>query len=206
MWVFTRVIPLAPAGLARYRAGDLLSRVTGDVDALDLLYLRLFTPALAAGAALVAVSILLAVTAPLALPAVIAVFVVFAAILPWRAAEASRSAGEDLIEAAADTRAEAGDLAAGRVELLAYGAGGRVLARLDAASARWTAAQRRLARLSLINAAFTGLSGPLAFAGATTSSKGRDSAQSLRDKVSTATVPLPRAAVFQRRKAPLIEA
>src|SRR6202012_4472425 len=37
---YTSIEPLAPAQLASYRSGDLLSRMVGDVDALQNLYLR----------------------------------------------------------------------------------------------------------------------------------------------------------------------
>ncbi|HET8980763.1 MAG TPA: thiol reductant ABC exporter subunit CydC [Solirubrobacteraceae bacterium] len=43
-----RIAPLAPAELAGYRAGDLLSRLVGDVDALQNLYLRGLGPPLVA--------------------------------------------------------------------------------------------------------------------------------------------------------------
>lgn len=44
--VFERLIPLAPAGLARTGRGDLLSRLVGDVDALQDLPLRVVQPLL----------------------------------------------------------------------------------------------------------------------------------------------------------------
>lgn len=56
---YARIEPLAPAGLAPYRAGDLLSRMVADVDALQNLYLRGLEPpliALLAGAVSVGVA------------------------------------------------------------------------------------------------------------------------------------------------------
>jgi ATP-binding cassette, subfamily C, bacterial CydC len=57
--VYTRLEPLAPAQLGAFRQGDLLTRLVGDVDALQDLYLRGLGPplvALMAGAAAVAVT------------------------------------------------------------------------------------------------------------------------------------------------------
>ncbi|AMB60397.1 hypothetical protein AWU67_07230 [Microterricola viridarii] len=47
--VFQRLIPLAPAGLARTKRGDLLSRLVSDVDALQDLPLRVVQPLLVSG-------------------------------------------------------------------------------------------------------------------------------------------------------------
>ena len=44
VWFFEKVEPLAPAGLRRFRQGDLLNRLVADIDTLDGLYLRLISP------------------------------------------------------------------------------------------------------------------------------------------------------------------
>lgn len=41
---FSKLLPLSPAGLARYRQGELLNRIVADVDTLDHLYLRVISP------------------------------------------------------------------------------------------------------------------------------------------------------------------
>src|SRR4029077_53024 len=62
---YARIEPLAPAHLEGFRSGDLVSRMVGDVDALQGLYLRgIGPPAAAIVAAVVSV-----VTAALILPA-----------------------------------------------------------------------------------------------------------------------------------------
>lgn len=48
VWFFERAIPLAPARLGGYRSGDLLNRVTADIDALDNLYIRVLAPTVVA--------------------------------------------------------------------------------------------------------------------------------------------------------------
>ena len=165
LWVFRTIAPLAPGGLARLRGGDLLSRVTQDVDALDSLYLRLVTPVLAAAIGALAVAILLAIHAPLALPGVLGLFVFSAIVLPVIAARSGAQAGEGVAEASAEARAEAGDLVSGLAELKAYGADERIAARLDAASADWLGAQRRIAALSFLNASILAFAAPASFAG-----------------------------------------
>ena len=44
LWVFGRLVPLAPAQLGYQRAGDVLSRLLNDIEALDGFYLRLLLP------------------------------------------------------------------------------------------------------------------------------------------------------------------
>lgn len=163
LWVFDRAAPLVPAGLGGLRAGDLLSRVTGDVDALDGLYLRLVTPALSALFGALAAVLILAFTAPAAILPVIGLFILSGLGLPLLAARLGQSAGENVTQSASDTRSEAADLIAGMAELKAYGAEGAVLSRLDAASARWISGQRQLAGLALMNTAVLAFAGPASF-------------------------------------------
>lgn len=47
-WFFSRLAPIPLHRLKQFRKGDLLNRLVADVDALDQLYLRLFSPLLAA--------------------------------------------------------------------------------------------------------------------------------------------------------------
>lgn len=163
IWVFDTAAPLAPSKLNTLRGGDLLARVTQDVDALDNLYLRLITPVAAALMGVLTASLLLAMFAPAALPGVIGVFLLAGLGLPLWAAKRGRAPGEDLAQASALTRAEAGDLAAGLAELKAYGADTRVIDRLERASTTWITAQKTLASQSWINAALLSLAAPLSF-------------------------------------------
>lgn len=163
LWVFETAAPLAPARLGGLRSGDLLSRVTGDVDALDGLYLRLVTPVIAAAAGAICVIILLIFTAPLAIPGVIGLFALAGIGLPLLAAKLGSRPGETIAAAQSAARAESADLVSGLTELKAYGAEHTVLSRLEAASAGWITAQRQLAHLALLNGAFLALSGPLSF-------------------------------------------
>ena len=46
--VFRHLLPLDPGQLANYRDGDLIARLTGDIDALDTVYLFAIAPILTA--------------------------------------------------------------------------------------------------------------------------------------------------------------
>jgi len=163
LWVFEIAAPLAPAKLGRLRSGDLLARVTQDVDALDNLYLRLATPVFAATVGAIAASILLALTAPAALPGVLGVFLLASLGLPLWAAKRSQTPGAQAATASALARAEAGDLVAGLAELKAYGADQRLIEKLDTTSADWINAQRQIASQSWFNGAILALAAPGSF-------------------------------------------
>ena len=48
VWFYESVEPLAPARLLQYKSGDLLQRITGDIDTLENLYARVIAPPLTA--------------------------------------------------------------------------------------------------------------------------------------------------------------
>ncbi|HET97330.1 MAG TPA: thiol reductant ABC exporter subunit CydC, partial [Desulfurivibrio alkaliphilus] len=52
VWFFTRLEPLAPAGLGHLHSGDLFSRLKADIDHLDEFYLRFLLPLMTAAAGL----------------------------------------------------------------------------------------------------------------------------------------------------------
>lgn len=57
IYTFSKLLPLSPAGLARYRQGELLNRVVADVDTLDHLYLRVISPLVGAFVVIMVVTI-----------------------------------------------------------------------------------------------------------------------------------------------------
>lgn len=48
VWFYQKIEPQAPANLYRYRSGDLLSRIVGDIDILDSLFVRVLSPTISA--------------------------------------------------------------------------------------------------------------------------------------------------------------
>lgn len=48
VWFYKKIEPQAPANLYRYRSGDLLSRIVGDIDILDSLFVRVLSPTISA--------------------------------------------------------------------------------------------------------------------------------------------------------------
>jgi ATP-binding cassette, subfamily C, bacterial CydC len=147
---YARIEPLAPAGLQAFRGGDLMTRMIGDVDALQGLYLRGIGPplvALAAGAVCVG-------TASAFLPAagvVLAAGLVAGGVaVPYVAGRLGRAAGTRQAPARGTLTAEIVELLRAAPELAVYGAEERMIERVREAD-------RELDRLARRDAVVAGM-------------------------------------------------
>lgn len=136
---YRRIEPLAPAGLETYRRGDLVSRMVGDVDALQSLYLRgLGPPVVAVIAGGVAVGIAAAIL-PAAAIVLVAGLVAGGVVVPAVSGLLGRTSGRSRAEARGRLAAELVELFRGAPELVVYGQEDVVLRRVrdaDEAAAR----------------------------------------------------------------------
>ncbi len=122
VWVYRRIEPLAPAVLARYRSGDVLSRLVADVDTLDNAWLRVFSPALVALAAAVSMIVfLLFFSVPVAFIDLILLTVV-GVLFPFIVQRLARRPAEQAAALAGEIKAELLDDFAGLAELQVLGA------------------------------------------------------------------------------------
>lgn len=145
--IFARVMTLDPAQLARYREGDLVARLIGDVDTLDTLFLILVAPALTAIAAGLAFGVLAGVYAPLLAWSVTAVLLAGALLVPGVLARVSRRPGGDAQKAASFARAVVHDAVQGHADIAAFGAQSRAAAQFLDATRRLADARDRVAAL-----------------------------------------------------------
>lgn len=171
LWVFARATPLSPGRLDLLRGGDVLARLTGDVDALDGLYLRVATPLIAATAGLAAAMLVIAAASPPAALVAGVLFLAASAGAPALTLRLAAGPGRDAADALSAVRAEATDLVEGLAELKAFGAEDRALAALDDAAERALTAQRRMRAAGGLSTAVLAGAGPLtALAAALTAS------------------------------------
>jgi len=147
VWLFRRLVPLAPAGLEHYAGGDVAGRLRADVDSLENLYLRIFAP-LVTGV----MSILLAVvfstlwSVPAAL--VLLVFLLLSGLaLPLLAVRLAREPGGRSTTLAGELRSCVTEGLQGAEELILLGAQELQAAQIDALSGRLVAEQQRLGRI-----------------------------------------------------------
>lgn len=145
VWFFAGLIRGAAGGLGFRRSGDVLSRLVGDVEALDRLYIAIVVP-LACAVLILPVLLVAAGRVGAALAAAVgAAFAVAAFGLPWLAFRAARVAGGRLAAAASGLRTAALDALTGLREVRAFGAEGRMLATVQARESALLAAQHDVA-------------------------------------------------------------
>jgi thiol reductant ABC exporter CydC subunit len=151
---YERIEPLAPAELDGFRRGDLLRRMVGDVDALQGVFVRGLSPAVAA----VATGALCVAAVSTVLPAAAIILalglLVAGAAVPTLAWALARMTGSRRVAARAELTSELVDVLRGAPELVAYGCADDALARIHATDAT-------LARLGRRDALVTGLADAL---------------------------------------------
>ena len=159
--VYRALVPLAPAGLADHRSGDLLDRAIEDVAALEGLYVRVLGPSLVA----VAVGVLLG---PALLPfgvwlaaAAVAGFVVSGTAAPWLARRRGLAPGRRLADLRGELSARLVDGVQGQAELLAFDQAANHASSVAALSRAMVEEQKRLARASALGGALAGLGADL---------------------------------------------
>ncbi|MFZ2404870.1 MAG: thiol reductant ABC exporter subunit CydC [Methylobacter sp.] len=154
-WFFQQLIPLVPGRLSSMRSGDLLSRMTADIDALDALYLRLLAPAVVAAIGVTAVTVFLAFYAPVVSLATGLMLIVASVWVPWVFNRLGRAGAEEIVVLAANFRIRQLDMIQGLADLVANRAYGRFSDFLSQFSDLMIDIQRRNNHLSAISSAFT---------------------------------------------------
>ncbi|MFY9997736.1 MAG: cysteine/glutathione ABC transporter ATP-binding protein/permease CydC [Leclercia sp.] len=159
---FSKLLPLSPAGLARYRQGELLNRVVADVDTLDHLYLRVISPLVGAFVVIVVVTLglsLLDGTIALALGGIM-LLTLF--ILPPLFYRAGKATGENLTRLRGDYRQQLTSWLQGQAELTIFGASRRYRAQMENTEMSWHEAQRKQSELTALSQALMLLIGGFA--------------------------------------------
>ena len=161
VWLFRAAIPLAPARLEEQRGGDLLNRMTADVDSLDAIYLRVIVPSVAAVVAVLLIGGVLLWLDPPAAVIVVALALLVGIVLPLVMRRISAPAGQAIAAATARLRTRIVEGVQGLAELKVYQADGRHAEAVLAENETLMAAQRHMARLSGVSTALSGLAGQL---------------------------------------------
>jgi ATP-binding cassette subfamily C protein CydC len=153
VWFYRRLEPLAPAGLWRFRSGDILNRIVSDIDALDHLYLRVLSPSV--------IALLISVLAFFLLAA----FDMGIALAFWwllvlagsgvsaGAASAAGPAGRLIALRSAELRTAAVEGIQGLAEIISFGAAAEHQEGLGRTQAALMAGQRRMAKVRGVSAA-----------------------------------------------------
>ncbi len=156
-WFYAALEPLAPARLLYYRSGDLLARIVADVETLENFYLRVLAPPLVAFLVALLAAGLVGRFHP-ALAGVLLAFLALAGVgLPGLTRMLGRSTGKRLVRLRATLNNLLVDGIQGAADLLAFGQEERHLDRLRAVGDELGRLQGRMAALSGLHSALTGL-------------------------------------------------
>ena len=154
VWFFRRIAARMAGGLGMARAGDLLARLVGDVEAQDAVYMRVMLPLVGALALLPILAVVLGNLDIWLALAVCVMFVVSAFVLPMMAMRGALAGGTTLAQAMAGVRVATLDAVTGLREVRAFAAEGRMLAATQAReSTLLTAQSQALRRVSWAGAA-----------------------------------------------------
>lgn len=159
---FSKLLPLSPAGLARYRQGELLNRVVADVDTLDHLYLRVISPMVGALVVIVVVTLGLSLLdADIAL-VLGGIMLLTLCLLPPLFYRAGKPTGENLTRLRGEYRQQLTGWLQGQAELTIFGASRRYRARMENTELNWHEAQRKQSELTALSQALMLLIGGIA--------------------------------------------
>ena len=146
--VFSRIIPLSPAVLNRYRNSDLLNRLVADVDTLDSLYLRLLAPFISATTIILMMTIgLCFISVPLALFMGITLLVLLF-FIPTIFYRLGTTFGAQLTHSRSSYRMQFVEFIQAQAELLLFNAEKQLKTSLNQTEQQWQDYQRQESNLS----------------------------------------------------------
>ena len=159
--VYGALVPLAPARLVAHRSGDLLGRVIEDVASLEMLYVRVVGPGLAAITLVGLVGLVLLPFGATLAAAAVAGLAVGATAFPWLAGRLGAGPGRRLAPLRGELAARLVDGLQGLPDILAFGREADLAAAVAAVSHQAVAEQHRLVRASALGNALAGFGADL---------------------------------------------
>ena len=146
--IFSKIIPLSPAVLNRYRNSDLLNRLVADVDTLDSLYLRLIAPFISAVVVITLITLTLSLfSVPLALFIGATLFLLLFTI-PTVFYRLGNKFGSQLTRSRALYREQFVEFIQAQAELLLFNTEEKLQQKLRQTEKQWQGLQQRESNLS----------------------------------------------------------
>ena len=150
---FRKILPLSANQLAQYQKADLLNRFIVDIDALDHLYLKLFSPIVTALIMILLLFVGLSyINLPIALIITIVLTITLLAI-PVIFYHAGKQLGETLAKQQSEYRALLINYLQGQAELTLFNAQHRYRTKLDKLESDWLFHQQRQSTLMALSSA-----------------------------------------------------
>ncbi|MCK9539380.1 thiol reductant ABC exporter subunit CydC [Dokdonella sp.] len=152
MWLFGRILPLAPARTGFLGDAELFSRLRADIDRLEHAFLAVLVPVAVAALAMPVIVLVQAMYAPLLAGLTLVAALLVAVVLPLWLLRRSRGPGAAIVALESEQRALASDSLRGAAELALYGAGRERAQRLEALTGEATPAPATPDRLQSLGA------------------------------------------------------
>lgn len=162
VFTFSKLLPLSPAGLARFRQGELLNRVVADVDTLDHLYLRVISPLIGALVVILVVTFGLSFLDGVLALTLGGIMLLTLVALPPLFYRAGKPTGENLTRLRGEYRQQLTSWLHGQAELTIFGASTRYREQMEQTEMNWHDAQRRQSELTALSQALMLLIGATA--------------------------------------------
>ncbi len=157
VWFYSAVEPLAPAGLMRYRAGDLLTRAIADIETLQNFYGRVLSPPLVALLIGAIMWLFVARFDAAAANALVALLLFAGVGVPFLTHVLSRTPGRRLIALRAELNAVLVDGIQGIADVIAFGREGTWTSRVESLSRELVKWQTRMAWITGLHGALGSL-------------------------------------------------
>lgn len=146
--IFSKIIPLSPAVLNRYRNSDLLNRLVADVDTLDSLYLRLIAPFISAVVVITLITLSLSLfSVPLALFMGFSLLALLL-LIPTIFYRLGNQFGAQLTQSRAVYREQFVEFIQAQAELLLFNTEEKLQQKLRQTEKQWQGLQQRESNLS----------------------------------------------------------
>lgn len=142
-WLFSALFPRLPLTDRSLRHGDLVSRLTADIDTLDTAFLLAVGPLAAALVLGIAVSAGLFLVLPAAAWIYLATIGTAVILIPLLLARVTNRIGGQCVEASADLRAQVLDSVAGHEDIVVFGQASFITRRFETATATLARLRRR---------------------------------------------------------------
>lgn len=157
VWLYEAIEPIAPAGISKYRSGDLLNRLISDVDTLENFYVRVFLPPVVALFIVLGISGYMLVFSPLVSVILFLSLTLVGIGLSTLALIAGKKAGGDSVAFRSILREEIVDMVNGLPELVLFTRVKDSIEKIHLAAKKYYQAQIKLSFLSAIQSAVASL-------------------------------------------------
>ncbi|MFD1092172.1 heme ABC transporter ATP-binding protein/permease CydC [Providencia vermicola] len=148
VFAFSKVLPLSPGGISRFRQGELLNRLVADVETLDHLYLRVLSPIITAFFVTFVLIFGLSYLDPRLAWTLGGVMLFLLFTMPFVFYRAGKPIGRELTELRGDYRTILTSALQGQAELTLFGATARFRQNLWQIENSWQARQQQQAALT----------------------------------------------------------